>query len=145
MDLLPTVKNSLDDFFVYVFPRFTSLAAGATQTQNVSIQADSDFYLEALTYTADIAAASQTDSTRLIPNATVLLTDTGSGRQLMSSGIPITGLFGYGSEPYFLRKPKFFSARSVIQAQVVSYEASVTLNIFLMLIGRKNFKLGGGG
>ena len=139
LDLLPTVKSSLDDFFVYVFPRFTALAPAATQIQNVSIQADSDFWLEMLTYTADIAAASQTENTRLIPNATLLLTSTGSGRQLMSSGVPIPAMFGMGNEPFKLVKPKCFSARSVIQAQITSYEAAVTLNIFLVMIGRKNF------
>lgn len=91
-----------EDFFSYVFPRFTALAPGATQVQTVTIQADSDFVVEDLTFTADIAGATQTDGTRLLPNATVLLTDTGSGRQLSSLGIPIQALFGTGQEPYTL-------------------------------------------
>lgn len=128
-----------EDFFIYEFPTFTSIAAGGNQTNNVIIQADSDFLIEKLTFQSDIAGATQNDSTRLVPNATVLITDTGSGRQLSSLAVPITAFFGTGQEPFILPKPKRIAARSTLQAIIVSFEAAVVLTIRLSLIGRKIF------
>ena len=128
-----------EDFFVYQFPTFTSLAVGGNQTQSVIIQADSDFIIEKLTYQADLAGVAQNDSTRVIPNVTVLITDTGSGRQLSNIAVPITAIFGTGQEPFILPRPKRIAARSTIQAILVSFEAVSVPTIRLSLIGRKVF------
>ena len=128
-----------EDFFVYQFPNFTSLAVGGNQTQSVIIQADSDFLIEKLTFQADLAGVAQNDSTRVIPNVTVLITDTGSGRQLSNVAVPITSLFGTGQEPFILPRPKRIAARSTLQAIVVSFEAVSVPTIRLSLIGRKIF------
>ena len=132
-------KRFDEDFFVYQFPTFTSIVPGGNQTQNVIIQADSDFIIEKMTYQADIAGATQNDSTRLIPGATVLITDTGSGRQLSSLAVPISATFGTGAEPFILSKPKRIAARSTLQAVITSFEAAVILTVRLSLIGRKVF------
>ena len=128
-----------EDFFVYQFPTFSSITPGGNQTQSVIIQADSDFLIEKLTYQCDIAGAAQTDSNRVVPNATILITDTGSGRQLSNIAVPITALFGSGQEPFILPRPKRIAARSTIQAVVVSFEAVVVLTVRLSLIGKKIF------
>lgn len=128
-----------EDFFTYQFPTFASIVAGGNQTQSIIIQADSDFLIEKLTYQADLAGVAQTDSTRPLPNATILITDTGSGRQLSNIAVPITAIFGTGQEPFILPRPKRISARSTIQAVIVSFEAAAVLTIRLSLIGRKIF------
>lgn len=135
------VAGYWDDFFTYTPGRFTALAAAATQTQNINIQSDSDFCLQKLTYQADIAAAAQTASSRVIPLINVLLTDSGSGRQLMNNILPVTGLFGTGEIPFILPKPKWFAANSNIVVQVTNFDAAATYNLQLMFIGFKRFPM----
>ena len=127
------------DFFIYG-ANFLALAPATTATQSISIQADSDFVVQKLTYHADIAGAAQTDSSQIIPNATVIITDTGSGRQLMNQAINLTDFFGTGQSPFILPQPKIFRANTLISITVVSYEAAETLNLRLSFIGVKSFQ-----
>lgn len=131
----------IPDFYIYETD-FAALAAGSTVTNTINIQADADFVVQKLTFFADIAAAAQTDSGRVIPLCSVLITDTGSGRQLMSSAVPIPSMFGTGEIPYILSQPKIFSARSNIQIQVANFSAATAYNLKLSFIGVKQFNAG---
>lgn len=133
-------QRTVKDFYVYQ-EDFSGLAAGASQTGNVNIQADSDFVVQKLAYAADIAGAAQTDSGRVIPLVTVLITDTGSGRQLMESSVPIPSLFGTGELPFILPQPKLFLARSTINVTVANYSNATTYNLRVSFIGYKVFRL----
>ena len=134
-------KRVLRDPFSYVIT-FTSIAAAANSTQTVNIQADSDFLIQAQNYMVDIAGAVQTDSSRVIPIATVLMTDTGSGRQLMDNNQPLSSIFGTGMEPYVLPQPKLMSARSSLSVKVTNTSAATTyVNLILSFIGVKLFTL----
>lgn len=130
----------ISDFYVYETD-FAAIAAGATVTNTINIQADADFVVQKLTYFADLAAAAQTDSGRVIPLVSVLITDTGSGRQLMSSAVPVPNIFGTGEIPYILTQPKIFAARSNIQIQVSNFSAATAYNLKLSLIGVKQFNV----
>ena len=132
----------VEDFFTYAVPVFTGLADGASATNNVVIQADSDFVLEQITYTATIANAAFTMNSRPIPNINILITDTGSGRQLMSSAVPIWTMCGSGEEPFELPRPKAFVARSTIAVQVSNFDAAVNYNLWISFVGRKLFRIG---
>lgn len=129
----------IKDFYIYE-EDFSALASGTTATGAINIQADSDFVLQKLTYFADIAAASQTDSSRIVPLASVQITDTGSGRNLMESAAPISNVFGTGEIPFILPQPKLFLARSTITITVANFHASATYNIRLSFIGHKVFR-----
>ena len=134
-------KRILRDPFSYVIT-FASIAAAANSTETVNIQADSDFLIQAQNYMVDIAAAIQTDSSRVIPIATVLMTDTGSGRQLMDNEQPLSSIFGTGMEPYVLPQPKLMSARSSLSVKVTNTSASTTYtSLKLSFIGVKLFTL----
>ena len=87
------VRRDRTDFYTYEAEALL-LAAGAAANDIITIEADSNFVLQKLNYIADIAAAAFTDSTRPIPLVTIQLTDTGSGRNLMSNPVPIPSLFG---------------------------------------------------
>jgi len=127
-----------DEFYIYSTGRpAAGLAALATSTINIAIQADSDFLIEKLTFNADIAGATQTDSSRLIPNVSVLLTNTGSGRAMMNVQLPLSGLFGTGQLPMILPRQYLLPASAVLQIQLVSFEAAVIPFITLNFIGRK--------
>jgi len=130
----------LKDFYTYALA-FSSLAAGASATGSFNVQADSDFAVLKQTYFADIAAAAQTRANLVIPLVTVIIIDTGSGRQLMDSGVPIPSIFGTGEEPYILPTPKIFSARSTVQVTLTNFDAASTYNIRLMFTGTKIFKV----
>lgn len=127
------------DFFIYALT-FTGLAPGVSATQNLNIQADSDFVLQKLTYGSDIAAAAVTDSTRVIPLATVLIVDSGSGRQSMNAAVDLASIFGVGEIPFILPQPKVFLAQSNVAITVANISAATTYNIRLSFIGLKGFR-----
>ena len=126
------------EFFIYSTPR-TSIASGAQAIAQISVQADADFLIEKTTYAADVAAAQQTDSTRVIPNVKAMLTITGSGRQLLNIEAPIPNFFGTGELPFIWPRPYPVPASSTLQVNFLSYEASATDLITLSFIGQKIF------
>lgn len=126
------------DFFVYtVF--FDNLAPAAASSKAIQIQSDSDFELQKLTMFADIANASQTASTRVLPLATVQITDTGTGRQLFNSPVAIPAIFGDGQIPFILPTTKLFSKNASVSIDVSNFDAASTYDIRLFLIGSKIF------
>jgi hypothetical protein len=133
-------EKRVKEFFTYQ-EDFAAIVSGASATGNINIQADSSFVLQKLTFKADIAAATQTANTRVLPNATVVITDTGSGRQLMESAVPITSLFGDGQLPFILPTPRLFAPRSTITVVVANYDAAATYNIQLSFNGYKLYEM----
>lgn len=130
------VGNRRRDFYVYE-SQTLAIAVGASTNDTIAIEADSDFILQKLTYQADIAGATQTDSSRLIPNVLIQITDTGSGRQLMQEPISVASFFGTGMLPFILPNPRLFMRNSTIQIAFTSFEAAITPNVRLAFIGYK--------
>lgn len=124
------------DFYVYQVD-FLALAAGGTGSGGFSIEADARFQLNKLTFFADLAAAAQTDSTRVLPLVTVLVTATGSGRQLSSGAVPVPALFGTGEIPFILPRPKVFAPNSKVTVAVANFSSATTYNLRLSFIGEK--------
>lgn len=118
---------------------FGTVNSGAQATFNLTIQADSNFLWQKSAYYADIANAAFTVNTQPVPNMTVLMTDTSSGRQLMSSPMPVTSLFGLGRELLELPTPRFFRANTQITLLVNNFDAAVNYDLRLSLIGTKFF------
>lgn len=133
-------QNVYRDYYVYSLT-FSSLANGASATGNINIQAEADFVLQKMTYFADIAAAVQTDSSRVIPLITVQITDTGAGRNLADNAVPVSTIFGTGEIPFILPNPKLFRAKSTLTISVANFSASTTYNLRLAFIGHKKFYL----
>lgn len=126
------------DFFVYEVD-FTGLVAATSATQQFSIQSDANFLWQSACMFADIAAAVETDSSRVLPLVSCTLTDQGSGRQLMNSAVPVTSIFGYGSLPFVLQTPRFFRAQTTIGVTLTNFSAATTYNVKLSFIGTKVF------
>ena len=127
------------DFFVYEVD-FAALAAGGSATSSFTIQQEADFLLTKVTMVTDLAAAAQTESARVIPLVTLLINDTGSGRNLMSSAVPLPNLFGTGGLPFILPRQRLFVASSVVNITLTNFSAATTYNIKLSFIGEKAFK-----
>lgn len=130
------IDNVRRDFYTYE-AQALALAAAGNANDEINIEADSDFIMQKLSYQADIAAAAFTDSTRPIPNVTIQIIDTGSGRQLMQNPIPIPSLFGTGELPFILPNPRKFLRNSTIQVAFNNFDAAVAYNVRLAFIGYK--------
>jgi len=126
------------DFFAYTLS-FAALLAGTATQGAIQIQSDSDFELTKFTMLADIAAATQTEATRVLPLVTIQITDTGTGRALFSSPLPIPAIFGDGRIPFILPVPKIFSANASVAVQVANFAAATDYNLRILLIGAKIF------
>lgn len=131
------------DFFVYELD-FLALASGASATNSFTIQQEADFLLTKITMFADIGADSQSASTRVIPLTTIMIQDTGSGRNLMNAAVPIPNIFGEGGLPFILPRQRRFIASSVVSVTLTNFDAVETYNIRLSFIGEKAF-MGRGG
>lgn len=129
------------DLFTYQVPVFTNLAAaGGVATNQVVIQADSDFEWVHASYEFDNAATQTTYNGRFLPNMTILITDTGSGRQLSNAAVPVMSIFGRPEQPYALPVSKVFKANSTIGFTATNFDAAIaTGNLRLSLIGYKIF------
>lgn len=112
-----------------------AVAANASDTQTVTIASDSDFYLSKMTMFAHISGAVQTDSSRVLPLATVTLTEISSGNQMFDSAIPIPAVFGDGQIPFILPHPKLFEAKSALTVNVANFSAATTYTIYLNFLG----------
>lgn len=128
------------DWYTYAVT-FSNLATESSQTSSINIEADSDFQIMKTTAFAaiDLEAAPAVG----IIQASVMLTDTGSGRNLMNQAIPIPSLFGTGELPFILPEYKLLFARSVLAVTVTNLSANAQYQtLTLNFIGRKVFRDG---
>lgn len=125
------------DYYWYVTNIAAALAPAAVTNTSIQIDAGTDFYWIASTYQADLAGAALTESGNIIPLVTVLITDTGSSRNLMNSAVPLPQLAGDGKRPYRLIRPRLFRANSVINFTWTSYVAAGTTysNLYFTMHG----------
>lgn len=126
------------DFFIYPVS-FLALAAGAVATQTLTFDASSDFTWYYGAYTADVAAAGQTQGARTFPLANILITPTDTSAQFMQAAVPLVHMFGIGENPFVMPAPRIIPARSAITFQMTNRDAAQTYNIFLSLIGVKRY------
>ena len=138
---MTTPAYNATDFFVYQVD-FSGLAPAASQTSSFTVQREADFLLTKITMVPDISAAAYTDSTRPVPLITMMINDTGSGRNLMSTAVPLPAIFGQGGLPFILPRQRVFVASSVINITLTNYDAAVTYNLRLSFIGEKAFRFG---
>lgn len=132
------------DFYVYEEDfLITDLIAGATLNGSIEIQADSDFVWQKAAYTASLdLGTTQEAQTRVLPDVTVQLIDTGSGRNLLELAAPVPSIFGTGQLPFVLPIPRLFFARSTIQVQVNNYNTADDYDLRLSFIGYKAYPKG---
>lgn len=129
------------DFFVYELD-FAALLHGTTSVPNsFTVQADANFLWQYGCFFADVAAAAQTVGTQPIPLVTCTIQDQGSGRQLMSGGVPLYSMFGFGREPFVLPTPRFFRAQTQVTVALTNFDAAADYNIRLSFIGTKLFNV----
>lgn len=134
--------------FTYSIPFTAVTGLNPSFSGTIQIQADADFAI--LQSTFDFAlntAATDTPAAELKPNMAVLLTDTGSGRQLMDRLVPINNLFGTAMLPYVWPVPRLLAASSTLQVQVACVNALMDFGasvytLTLSFHGEKRFRVG---
>lgn len=130
-------KYFAQDFFTYVIPITEPLNADTQTDANVNIEADSDFLCQKLT------AMVLLDDDSVVPldeaALTIVILDTGSGRNIMSSAVPLNGMFGTGQLPFILPTPKVYKASGQIQVTVFNVGAANYNAVYLNFIGQKCF------
>lgn len=127
------------DFFSYQVD-FVNIAPAAQQSNNFTVQAEADFLLSKMTMQADLNGAAVTTSSNIIPLCTLLIQDTGSGRQLSNIPVPLSAFFGNGNLPFILPRQRVFLARSVVNLTLLNFSAATTYNVRLSFIGEKAFR-----
>ena len=114
---------------------------GTEAIVNIPIEADSTFTWERTTYTLT-QNASQTRDTVVIPDVSVQITDTGSGRNLQQLPVNINDLAGSAQLPFVLPVERVFAARSTIQVTFTQNQAvDVYQGLSLVFHGYKTWLL----
>lgn len=130
------------EFFVYSPSPLVATLSDATPVVNlqVPIQSDSDFELLELLQFTDIAGAVQTDSSRVIPLATIQIQQSGSGIDIMPQPVPLGSIAGDGRLPFILPESKIWPANASMSITLTRYAvAGTSYNIRLSFSGRKLF------
>ncbi|NIT36972.1 MAG: hypothetical protein GTN49_10825 [candidate division Zixibacteria bacterium] len=136
-----TPRVIAEDFYVYGI-QFQTFQSGDTATGFIQIEADSDFLIQKLAYFSNLDDTQVTVQTQDVPLATILIVDTGSGRQLMNIPIAIGALFGDGRLPYILPTPKLFTKNSRINVTVFNFGAVNYEDLWINFEGKKIFTSG---
>lgn len=134
-------QRIIDDFYVYT-ANFGTVEAAATKEQSVNIESDSQFQLQKLTYfCTDSAGTQQSFNSRILPNMTLGIVDSGSGRSMFKEPVPISSICGTGEFPHILATPKLFKANSIITLSINNFNPQNYTNVYIQLIGKKVFKV----
>jgi hypothetical protein len=129
-------------YYAYSF-NIASLAAGASDTDIINIENDSQFIWTKTSYFAELAGAAQTDSSRVIPLITCMFTDSGSARQFFDQPQPINSIAGQGSIPFILPSPFVFKNNANVNASFTNFSAAQTyLNFTISLHGYRVYTYG---
>lgn len=130
-----------EDFFVYG-ASFGTLAQGVGGVQNITIQADSDFEAIKIAVGGTLTGNGGPFTDSQFPELSMQLVDTGSGRQLFNTPVPIQLVAGSAGLPLILPVPRLFKSKSVLQvtATNIAVGAHSYDNCFVAFIGRKIFE-----
>lgn len=128
-------KYFAQDFFTYTIPIVVPLAAGDTTDGNVTLDADSDFLWQK--FTAMVFDNTDVPLSPINVGLTLIITDTGSGRNLSNTPVPLNGISGSGELPFILPTPKVFKASGQIQVTLANPSATEYNRVYLNFIGQK--------
>lgn len=134
-----THVRDLKSFYSYSLI-FDSIASGATATDSFNIEANSDFIWTKATYFATaVPIVSTTNATRVVPNITIELIDTGSAYQLFAEPQPIANVFGTGRVPFLVQPAYRFAKNATLRGVIVNFDSAATYSLRLSFVGYRNY------
>lgn len=125
--------------FIYELPVVQNLAVNAiSNAAQVQFDQSSDFMWTHSCYDFSLANAAYTDATRPIPNMSVIINDSGSGRNLQNSAVPVGHVFGKTGEPLPRPAPYLVSGGSTLSFTFTNFDAAVANGVLrCSLIGQQ--------
>ena len=112
-----------------------ALAAGATQTQQLTITGNADFLLTVVGYRATVAGAAQTVSGKTAAQVRILMTDSSSGNQFTQGPVDIENFCTNGAYGRGFSWPRLLRGRSSVTVQLTNYGTEVYSALELFLDG----------
>lgn len=133
-------RYAAKDYFTYGI-RLQTLNAGGQQPGQFTVDAGWDFLWSKATMFAvdDGDAAADGGNNTPAPDLTIIITDTGSGRNLSNIPIPVTSIFGTGQLPFILPTQKLFQARATVAVTVINNGVINYDDVYLNFIGTQLF------
>lgn len=117
-----------EDIYTYVL-RVTNVLRGTSKSFSLSIEADAYFLLHKLSYFIEKSGqAAPTESTRVIGLVDIQITDTGSGRNLMSDTVDISSIAGHEGLPFIPPARRVFKPSSSVQVIFNNYATGEDYN-----------------
>lgn len=135
-----------EEYFVYSLPFPDGIQIGTLTRRKIEflqIEAESDFLIQKLAYQINIFnIGSETLGSQDVPLITVLITDTGSGRQMTNVPTPMTAYFGDGRLPYILPTPKLYTKATRLRVELFNFGNQAYTFLELSFQGKKIFTTG---
>jgi hypothetical protein len=119
----------VEEFFSYTV-LFENVGGNTSAQNNILIEADSAFRVNKL-------SAQSVNGGNIL--ASVLIRDSGSGRQLSNQPVYVRALFGTAENPFILPVPRVFAPRSTIQFVLTNLDGT-PLTVQLALHGAKVYR-----
>lgn len=137
------MMNKNEDYQLYVVP-FLILAPGGVGNFVLTTNATFEFEWLYSSMTAYNHAANTgwTQSNRLLPDITILITPGDTSSQFMNAAVPVTHLFGSGENPYVLPSSRKLPPLATMTFAVTNNDSTITYDLYLALHGIKR-KWGG--
>jgi hypothetical protein len=126
-------------YFCYESDTASSLAAAAAQNLTFNIAGDSDFFWTKFTAYAQATSSSTTYAAQQLPSVTLLLINTTTGRQYMSSAVPLANMAGTAQFPFILPMITLWPMKSTIQLQLTNNGSTTYTQLQLSFHGIKAF------
>ena len=130
------------DLYTYTagFTGASVLAAGASLTDIINFESDSDFIWTKSTFVAYDAAVTSNGNKNVA--ITVSINDSGTGRNLQQEPTPITSMAGTGSLPFILPQARTIKGNSTVQFVFTNFSAADTYQYcYLTLHGFKEWRV----
>ena len=131
-------KQVIEDFFVYSAAPIL-VAAGQTVRASLTLDQDADFEIQK--FTGWVTDQGSPPVVQTAPLLLVQLRSGGSGRDIFSSAIPWSAIFGDGQLPFILPTPRMVRRGSTVVWELTNLGA-VAYTAYPLSIGKKTFELG---
>jgi hypothetical protein len=127
-------RDTQRDYFFYVVNVATLSVALPQVSTPLQIENDSDFFWIASSYQANLAGATLTEDSNIIPLISLEMQDTGSGRYFQNAPVPLTAIAGDGKRPYRLIRPRRFGANTTINMKWTNNVVGATVYTFAFVL-----------
>lgn len=117
-----------EDMYTYVL-RVNNVLRGTSKSFALSIEADAYFLLDKISYFIEKAGqAPPLEESRIIGLVDIQITDTGSGRNLMSDTVDLSSIAGHEGLPFIPPARRVFKPSSSVQVIFNNYSTSEDYN-----------------